>query len=326
MIFLLCEYVMTDMQHPGLLAQQAQATMGYYATDMEDGDPLVPLYTIEVSDRAGVALLRRLLTIDVKNLHSGQTKPSFILNALGNVMDIAFVTHLRDADEHYRVSFHTAETLAWVHQVAKAFDAEFDTLTVTTVRVWGKDIARLGVAPNTMKRITVGETEVTALHTGESVLLQAEGAQWIDALEGVRIDWIAANTLSILAGETNAIDWMTGDMSPVQLGKTAWLDLSDAYRVFIGRALTEALAKHGTPTAVTTIACEVENAEGLFEEGVIGGVYTQDGDLIAKTYRIGLTGNTLIARIDLPQNLDTDQCVWVNGEEFSQPVYRFEVR
>jgi hypothetical protein len=174
--------------------------------------------------------------------------------------------------------------------------------------------------------IKVGEADVLALHTGESVLLQAEGADWIDAMEGERLDWIAANTLSIVTNETNAIDWMTGDMTPVQLGKTAWLDFTDAYRIFIGRALTEALAKHGTPTAMTTVACEVEGAATLFEEGVIGGVYTQDGDLIAKTYRIGLMDNTLIARIDLPKNLDTDQCVWVNGETFSQPVYRFEVR
>lgn len=317
---------MTDMQHPGLLAQQAQETMGYYVSDMEDSDPLVPVYTIEVSDRAGVALLRRLLTIDVKNLHSGQTKPSFILNALGNVMDIAFVTHLRDADEHYRVSFHTAETLAWVHQVAKAFDAEFATVNTTSVRVWGKNVATLGVVPNTMKMIKVGETDVLALHTGESLLLQAEGAEWIDALDGIRLDWIAANTLSIIAGEVNAIDWMTGDMTPVQLGKTAWLDFSDAYRIFIGRALTEALAKHGTPTAVATITCAQPNAQTLFDDGVLGAVFTQDGDLIAKTYRIGLMGDTLIARIDLPQNLDTEQCVWVNGEEFAQPVYRFEVR
>ena len=115
-------------------------------------------------------------------------------------------------------------------------------------------------------------------------------------------------------------------MTPVQLGKTAWLDFTDAYRVFIGRALTEALAKHGTPTAVTTIACDQPDAHTLFDDGVLGSVFTQDGDLIAKTYRIGLMGETLIARIDLPQNLDTDQCVWVNGEEFSQPVYRFEVR
>lgn len=317
---------MTDMQHPGLLAQQAQETMGYYVTDMEEGDPLVPLYTIEVADRAGVALLRRLLTADVKNVHSGQTKPSFILNALGNVMDIAFVTHLPDADEHYRVSFHTAETLAWVHQVAKAFDAEFETLAVTTVRVWGKGIAKVPVAPNTAKKMRMGDADVLVLHTGESLLMQAEGTDWIESLEGVRVDWIAANTLSILAGETNAIDWMTGDMTPVQLGKTAWLDFTDAYRVFIGRALTEALAKHGTPTAMETIACEVPEAKTLFEDGISGGVYTQDGDMIAKTYRVGLVGNTLIARIDLPKNLDTDQCVWVNGEEFAQPVYRFEVR
>ena len=322
----MCEIAMTEMQHPGLLAQQAQETLGYYVTDMDDSDPLVPVYTIEVNDRAGVALLRRLLTIDVKNLHSGQTKPSFILNALGNVMDIAFVTHMKDADEHYRVSFHPAETLAWVHQVAKAFDAEFTTPAVTSARVWGKQIAQMGLIPNTMKTIKVGEADVLALHTGESILLQAEGADWIEALEGERLDWIAANTLSIVAGETNAIDWMTGDMTPVQLGKTAWLDFTDAYRIFIGRALTEALVKHGTPTAMTSIGCVVENAETLFEEGVIGGVYTQDGDLIAKTYRIGLMGNTLIARIDLPKNLDTDQCVWVNGETFSQPAYRFEVR
>lgn len=317
---------MTEMQHPGLLAQQAQDTMGYYLSETDDSDPLVPVYTIEVSDRAGVALLRRLLTIDVKNLRSGQTKPSFILNALGNVLDIAFVTHLPDQDEHFRVSFHTAETLAWVHQVAKAFDAEFTALNVTSVRVWGKAIAALGVLPNTARRIRVGETDVLALHTGDSLLLQAEGADWIDALEGVRLDWIAANTLSILAGETNAIDWMTGDMTPVQLGKTDWLDLTDAYRVFIGRALTEALAKHGTPTMVTTLMCEQPDAASIFEDGPMVGIFTQDGDLIAKSYRVGLIGDRLIARVDLPKNLDTDQCVWVNGEEFSQPAYRFEVR
>lgn len=316
---------MTDIQHPGHLAQEAEHTLGYYVTDMEEGDPLVPLYTIEVGDRAGVALLRRLLTIDVKNLRTGQAKPSFILNALGNVMDIAFVSHLADREEHFRVSFHTAETLAWVHQVAKAFDAEFETLDVQTVRVWGNDLDRFGLSANTNRQLTIAEECVMGVHLGSSILLQGTpNGQWIQSLEGRQLDWIAANTLSIVHEESNAIDWMTGDMNPVQLSKTDWLDFSDAYRIFIGRALTEALAKHGTQTETINIVCEQPSGESLFADSTLIGIYTADGQFISKTYRVGMLGDRLIARIELPEGLDLEQCVWVNGESFAETAYRFE--
>ena len=107
----------------GLTALRAKKSMGLYICP-EDPDGLNSLYyTIEVNDAQGVAFLRRLLTIDVKNIHRGEVRQSFILNALGLITDFVWVAHLPDSDEHFRVVFQSLDTLAWMQRWAVALNA-----------------------------------------------------------------------------------------------------------------------------------------------------------------------------------------------------------
>ena len=131
---------MNDIELSGQAAARAAQGVGFYVCPT-DPDGLNSLYyTIEVTDAQGVSFLRRLLTIDVKNIHRGEVRQSFILNALGVITDFVWVAHLPDSDDHFRVVFQSLDTLAWMHQVAKAFDEEFSTLKVATAVLFADQV------------------------------------------------------------------------------------------------------------------------------------------------------------------------------------------
>ena len=106
---------MSDIKLSGQTALKAHTGMGLYVCPNDDEGLNSLYYTIKVNDAQGVAFLRRLLTVDVKNIHRGEVRQSFILNALGLMTDFVWVAHLPDSDEHFRVVFQSLDTLAWMH-------------------------------------------------------------------------------------------------------------------------------------------------------------------------------------------------------------------
>lgn len=303
----------------GKKAAQAWQSKGYYGGELGEGDPMLPSFVIEVNDKAGVKLLRRLLTTDVKNLRSSQTKFSYVLNALGHVMDTCWVTHLDDGDDHYRVSFHMAETLAWAHQVAKAFDSDFETLNVSGARIFGQAVENMDIRDGYAGVLTLAGQNVLAQRLGKTMLIQAEQLD-ATAFENdafVMLDWVGANTCSMLADEVNAIDWMEKEKGPAELGCYDALDFTDAYRVFIGRALTEALLKRTAAQRNVLVTCSEPQAEAFFQSPRAISIMTPEGIEVTRTARVGCYNGQLCARIRVPEDFNPEQAVWVDtlGEE-----------
>ena len=307
---------MSEEFQSALNVQQALRTKGFYAGELGEGDPMVPSFVIEVNDKAGVKLLRRLLTIDVKNLLSGQTRFSYVLNALGHVMDTCWVTHIDDADEHFRVSFFMAETLAWAHQVAKAFDAEFETLSLVSARVFGQAVKDMDLAEAQAGSMTLAGQTVYAQRLGDTLLIQAAelNTQAFEDDGFVMLDWIGANTCTMLADEVNAIDWMQKEKGPVELGHYEALDFTDAYRVFIGRALTEALLKRAPKTRDVLVSSSEGNAQEFFQAPRSIAIMTPEGIELTRTARVGCYGEHLCARIRVSEDFDPQEAVWVDTE------------
>ena len=165
---------MSDIKLSGQSALKAHTGMGLYVCPNDDEGLNSLYYTIEVNDAQGVAFLRRLLTVDVKNIHRGDVRQSFILNALGLMTDFVWVAHLPDSDEHFRVVFQSLDTLAWMHQVAKAFDEDFTTLKTSTAILFADQTNTPHglMADGKVQVMKTSKGEVLAMRVGAMTLLQ----------------------------------------------------------------------------------------------------------------------------------------------------------
>ncbi len=316
---------MTQITTSGQTALAAHTTCGVYCVDRQDDDVFAPCYTVEVKGAAGQAFLRRLLTADVKRLPEGGVTQSFILNALGFITDFVTVAHLPGAEPFYRVVFQSIDTLAWMHQVAKAFDVEIVTVDEVTALIYGEKLPAFSGLR--VGRCLWLDNGLWALQTAHGILLQGQSEALdaaLDSIEATRLDWASAYTLSIVAREPHAMDWMTGDVTVDAVNGAAYVDFSDASRVFIGRALTEARIRAVGEMKTVVLKSHMDNGADFFEEPDRVVIADRAGNMVTKTDRIGLLGEALIAPIYLPKNKAIEDCLWVIGVDTEPKAYTVE--
>lgn len=317
---------MSDIQSSGQKALRAQAGMGLYVCP-QDPEGLNSLYyTIEVNDAQGVAFLRRLLTVDVKNIHRGEVRQSFILNALGLITDFVWVAHLPDADEHFRVVFQSLDTLAWMHQVAKAFDEDFKTIKTANALLFADQTNTPHglLADGKVQVMKTGQGDVLVMRVGNMSLLQGEAKVFENFTHpGIEmLDELSALSLCYAQGRPLAFAWQAQDMMPADMDGSRFIDFSDPARMFIGRALTEARMKATEPKKVVALTSHQDDAFDWFDDPREVTLMTGDGEAVTQTGFVGLLGDKLICSAFVPQSTDASSLLWVNGSE--NQAYRVE--
>lgn len=318
---------MSDIKFSGQTALDAQGGMGLYICP-NDPEGLNSLYyTVEVNDAQGVAFLRRLLTVDVKNIHRGEVSQSFILNALGLITDFVWVAHLPDSDDHYRVVFQSLDTLAWMHQVAKAFDEDFTTLRVSSALLFAEETNSPHgmIADCKVQTIKTGKGNVLAMRVGKMTLLQGEQDAFSNFTHpGITLlDDLSAMTLVYASAHPLAFAWEVKDLMPSDVNGAEFIDFSDPARMFIGRALTEARLKASEHKKAVVVSSHQDNAVQWFEDPKMVTLLSADANPIAQTQFIGLLGEKLIACAFVHQHIDPQSLLWLNEGEES--AYRVEV-
>ena len=318
---------MSDIQSSGQKALRAQAGMGLYVCP-QDPEGLNSLYyTIEVNDAQGVAFLRRLLTVDVKNIHRGEVRQSFILNALGLITDFVWVAHLPDADEHFRVVFQSLDTLAWMHQVAKAFDEDFKTIKTANALLFADQTNTPHglLADGKVQVMKTGQGDVLVMRVGNMSLLQGEEKVFENFTHpGIEmLDELSALSLCYAQGRPLAFAWQAQDMMPADMDGSRFIDFSDPARMFIGRALTEARLKAGEAKKAAKLVSHQDNGAQWFEAPAEVSLLTEEGVPVAKTHFVGLLGEKLICCAFVSASVESSSLVWLNEGE--QQAYRVEV-
>lgn len=318
---------MSDIKLSGQTALKAHTGMGLYVCPNDDEGLNSLYYTIEVNDAQGVAFLRRLLTVDVKNIHRGEVRQSFILNALGLMTDFVWVAHLPDSDEHFRVVFQSLDTLAWMHQVAKAFDEDFTTLKTSTAILFADQTNTPHglMADGKVQVMKTSKGEVLAMRVGAMTLLQGEekafenfthpGMEMLDELSAITLCYVSKSLL--------AFAWQANDLMPGDVNGAAYIDFSDPARMFIGRALTEARLKAGEAKKAVVLSSHQDEAEAWFENPSEVILLTEEGEPVAKSAFVGLLGDKLTCVAFVPQSIDSSRLIWMNGGE--EQAYRVEV-
>lgn len=318
---------MSELITSGQMAAQAKKTSGLFVCPDDRENLNSFFYTVEVKDAQGVAFLRRLLTIDVKNIHRGEVRQSFILNALGLITDFVWVAHLPDSDDHYRVIFQSLDTLAWMHQVAKAFDEDFTQIETTSALLFTEqsDSPHGSLTDGKVQTMKTGKGEILLMRVGQMSLLQgpAEAFAGFNHPGIEKLDELAALTLSYTAARPLSFGWQASDLMPPDLDGAHFIDFSDPSRMFIGRALTEARLKAQPSKKAVVLVSHQDDPQSWFENPVEVNLLTEKGEVVAKTAFVGLLGDKLIGVFFIDESLDPEKLLWVS--EGSSDGYRVEV-
>ena len=318
---------MSEIELSGQIAAKAHAGMGLYVCPVDPEGLNSLYYTIEVTDAQGVAFLRRLLTIDVKNVHRGEVRQSFILNALGVITDFVWVAHLPDADDHFRVVFQSLDTLAWMHQVAKAFDEDFTTVETASALLFADQTHTPHgmMADGKVATMKTAKGDVLVMRVGNLSLMQGP----TDAFTGFThpgikaLDELSAMTLCCAAGSPLAFAWEVCDMMPGDVDGARNIDFSDPARMFIGRALTEARLKAAEAKKAVKLISHQDNGAQWFDNPTTVTLLTAEGVPVANTRFVGLLGEKLICCAFVPVSVEASSLLWLNeGEE---QAYHVEV-
>lgn len=318
---------MSEIQVSAVAAARAHESMGLYICP-QDPEGLNSLYyTVEVKDAQGVAFLRRLLTIDVKNIHRGEVRQSFILNALGLITDFAWVAHLPDSDEHFRVVFQSLDSLAWMHQVAKAFDEDFETLQTSTALLFADqtDTPHGMNADGKVQLMKTAKGEVLVMRVGNVSLIQGEAEAFANfSHPGIELlNEFSAMTMSFIAKEPLAFAWQTQDIMPGDVDAARYIDFSDSARMFIGRALTEARLKSTETKKAVALVSHQDNGIDWFENPTEVTLLNAEAIPVAKTSFVGLMGEKLVCCAFVDQSVDPKALLWMN--EDGKEAYHVEV-
>lgn len=237
---------------------------------------------VRTSGEAGLKLLRRLLASDIEKLAPGQAVRSVLLNASGGVMLEACAAALPGNAWELVLSPAGADAgLAWMRQVAIAFDADVQSLEAghafwlagpearAALEKTGAEPPREGSAKDVKREggafLSIAAFSGLYLVTGDAdsangfwLKLKAAGAVPVGerAFEALR----ASLCLPAPGAEYDE------STSPLECGMGERVDFSDPSRMFIGRALTEARARSGArcELGLLEIACEAA-AEDLVE-------------------------------------------------------------
>lgn len=316
---------MSELLTSAMTAQQASQSLGVYFCAADGEDEILPNYTVDLTDDHATAFLRRLLTTDVKELPTGGVIQSFVLNALGLVTDFVTVAHVQE--KHYRIIFQSIDTLAWMHQVAKAFDVDLIEPKVHSAVIFGTKRQELfSVLPNRCAEVEHDGEKLLVIALPNRLIVQG-AASAIDALKSdktLSLDAMAVNSLLILANEPHALDWMSGDVTPTAIGGAQYLNFNDPARMFIGRALTEARYRAETPKKAVVLQSHDDQPEAWFDDPKTVTIAAPDGTPLYKTTRVGMLGNALIARAALDQSFDSGKCLWIYADNDDNVAFRVD--
>ncbi len=214
---------------------------------------------IRTQGEAGLKLLRRLICSDAAKLASGEAFRSAMLNASGGVMQEVRVLAVSSDSWELALLSDMADTgVAWAKQVAVSFDAEVTETPDTALWLGGKGLAgaleKTGSSLPKQGRFVQSELKegslrlarfgglILACGVPEAVSalrkhLEAAGAEALDEEA-----WKAVRVSECLPAYGYDYDEAS---SPLECGFAAEVDFSDASRMFIGRALTEARSRAG---------------------------------------------------------------------------------
>lgn len=204
--------------------------MRIYASDPALDDPCLMHFAVHVTGENATKILRRYLAFDVLKLQAGSFAFSPVLNAMGFVTDLVLV--VRDGAEAYRVFAHFSQSVAWLFQMNRAFDAEIETLEGASRLVFDPqgEYAAPRLSPEGATVVPVGKA---------SFVFAPEGGE----PEGQSLPQDACASLCRDAGFPVAAGLEDGQKRVTDAGLSHLVDLSDKSRMFIGRALTEEFLK-----------------------------------------------------------------------------------
>lgn len=213
-----------------------------------------------LSIKGAPKFLARISVSNLTRLSAGSCRRTVMLNATGGVLGALYAA--RTADGECRMVLlgdHADAREAWVRQVAAAFDDEVEKSGDTAFFYTGElPITGLQVPPHGAllssgllfldlgwARLVVGPGDaVRALHAN---LIKAGIAQGDEA---------SLDALRILAREPAEGSEYEEGANPYEAGFADAIDFDDATRVFIGRALTEALHTSGDYKKLNLVAFE----------------------------------------------------------------------
>ncbi|MCF0253613.1 MAG: hypothetical protein HUK26_04690 [Duodenibacillus sp.] len=246
--------------------------------------------------RGAERFLARLVASDLSRLTSGHARRTVMLNATGNVIGKLYAVRT-DADAvRLVIAGEDADAReAWVRQVAAAFDAEVagdkgaafcytGALPVQGLQLEpGGAAESLGLVFMRLKGVSMVAGPAEAVQALRANLLQA-GARAGDAA--------LRELMRILACEPAAgQEFDSEEDSPLECGFEDAVDLEDASRVFIGRALTEARKAAGNHAALRLVAFEKAIDPGRLTETpyVFAGEEAYPFSSLARIEDMGLT-------------------------------------
>ncbi len=219
--------------------------------------PVQPVTVLTVDSAS--KFLARLLVGDPEKLSEGSLVRTAMLNATGGMLGTLLLA--RESATRFSLFFleENADALqAWARQVSQAFDAEISVRKLSALPFVG-DLA--GEAP--ARGHFIVKTELTLLNRGwmsyaigekepvETLISKLTRAGVNCADPGVM------EALRIMAREPACGLEYDETKSPLETGLEDALDFSDASRIFIGRALTEARRDAGGYERLNLVAFNV---------------------------------------------------------------------
>lgn len=256
----------------------------YYRPD-SFGSPYVPCFAVSIHGEAGLRLLRRLVCIDAARLSVGAASFAPMLDAMGHIDDVGVL--VRTAQDHFVFFAYSPEAMAWVHQVNKAFDASIKVEEYETVLAWPEEGGQ--VVPESFTSAALGD--IFAVRLKRALILAARKLPESLFVSAHGLDGNGALAVLLKSGERYAGDW-AGSPTVFDCGFSDALDFRDASRVFIGRAISESLAKVAVKNVMVALKARAGALAGggdaepeiLREDGTVfaasGFVLGNDGFLV----------------------------------------------
>lgn len=237
---------------------------------------------VRTSGEAGLKLLRRLLASDAAKFASGDAFRSAMLNASGGVMLEVRALCRGNAWELVLAPSGADSGLAWMRQVAIAFDAEVEDVPAGHAFWLGgpqapEVLAKAGAAVPKAGRFAELKQEEGAFLTvsafpGNLFLVSGDAASadafWqklvaAGAAKAGEAAWETVRAANCLAAPGAEYDESS---SPLECGFENCVDFSDPSRMFIGRALTEARWRAGVRCRLGTLEIDSAVAAGELED------------------------------------------------------------
>lgn len=237
---------------------------------------------VRTAGEAGLKLLRRLLASDVEKLAPGQAIRSVLLNASGGVMLEACAAALPGNAWELVLSPAGADAgLAWMRQVAIAFDADVQSLEAGHAFWLAGPEGRALLEKAGVEAPREGGVKDVKREDGAFLSISAFPGLYLVAgdADSANDFWLKLKAAGAVPVGERAFEALRASLclpapgaeydestSPLECGMGERVDFGDPSRMFIGRALTEARARSGVRCKLGLLEVECDAAaEDLVE-------------------------------------------------------------